>query len=51
MGAACQEFPQARRRARNGVRSRDADRIEALRAGNFGKRALDRSRGQKSRLV
>jgi hypothetical protein len=51
MGADGEEFAQSLRSARDRIWTRDAERIEALRAGRLGERGLDRSRRQKSRLA
>jgi hypothetical protein len=51
MAAGFDERAQRCGRARNGVGPRDAEGIEAMRAGRFGERALGRGRRQKSRLA
>jgi hypothetical protein len=51
MDAGSQELPQPFGRARDGIGPRDAERVEAERAGLFGERALGRGRRQKSRLA
>jgi hypothetical protein len=52
MLARLDEGPQPRLRIGNGVRARDADRIEALRARRFDQRRFDGGRrSQKSRLA
>jgi hypothetical protein len=51
MRAASKKIPKPRRRARNGVRTRDADDVKTQRAGSLGEPGLERSAGQKSRSV
>jgi hypothetical protein len=51
MCAGGKELPQSRRRLRNQIRPRDADRIEASRTGGLDERDLGRGRRQKSRLA
>jgi hypothetical protein len=51
MGAGGKEIPQSRRRLRNRIWPRDADCVEALRAGGVGESDRGRGRRQKSRLA
>jgi len=51
MAAGFEECAQRPGRARNGLRPRDAEGVEAMRAGGFGERAFGSGRRQKSRLA
>jgi hypothetical protein len=51
MRAGVEERAQPLRRERDGVRPRNADGVEALRASESFERCLERGRTQKSRLA